>query len=302
MKYSFLLFFFTFRIFAASCCGGGANFPGLITGDYKSQFVSSINHSSIIGHTNSNKESIFHSKDNNERSQTLKLTGTMQVSDLWQAGLSLPIVRKSFNRPGNTNTHSGLGDIELHGAYEFLPEYSYSSWRPRGFLFVSATLPTAPSINDPDVILEVERARGQGFMVLKSGFSFFKVLGNWDFQLLGQLEKPFARTFQTKGSSIQKHPGLGWSALASFGHSPFGGDFRWGMAFAPSSKAAVRNSENTLLSDSQFVWDTTLSLSYLVNFDWSVNFNYTDQTILGPSKNATLSRSSALSIMKKWTL
>jgi len=287
LKFSLFFLFFSFRVFAASCCGGGANFPSLITGDYKSQLVSSLSHSSIIGHTNSNKQSVFHSKDNNERSQTLKLTGTLQFSESWQAGLSLPLVRKSFDRPGNFNNESGLGDIELHSAYEFMPEFSYSSWRPRGFFFTSLTLPTAPSINDQDVIFEVERARGQGFFILKSGVSFFKILGNWDFQFLGQIEQPLAKTFETRSSTLKKYPGLGWSALASFGHSPAGGDFRWGVALAPSSKAAVRNDQDQALSDSQFVWDTTLSLSYLVNFDWSVNFNYTDQTLFGPSKNAT---------------
>jgi hypothetical protein len=302
LKFSFLLFFISAKIYAASCCGGGANFPGLITGESKSQLSTSISHSSVIGHTDSNKKALFHSDDNKERSQTFKIVGAFKLNEDFQAGLAVPVVRRSINRQGKNADSTGLGDVEVYGAYEFLPELTYSAWKPKGYFFTGLTLPTAPSIHEAEVIRFSERARGKGFVIAKAGLSFFKINGNFDFQFLAQIEKPFSREFENTGFTVEKDPGFGWSSLVSMGYSPFGDNLRLGLSVAPSAKAAVRNKNNEVLSDSQFVWDTSLSASYLVSMEWTVSLTYNDQTILGPSKNAILTRSSTFLLQKRWSL
>ena len=289
-------------MYAASCCGGGANFPALITGDYKSQLSAAFSTSAVIGHTDENNQSYFHADDNNEDSQTIRLIGSTMISERTQLGASLPFSRRVIDRSGVNRKDSGLGDIEFHGAYEILPEYGYSVWKPRGFLFSSLTLPTGPSIHDEEVVTSIERARGKGFTTLKTGLSFFKVWGNWDGQILAQVEKSFDRTFRYSGQEVTKKSDLSWGALLAFGHSPFASDFRWGLSIAPYYRGAIKNQSDVELAESQLVWDANISLSYMFSFDWSVNLIYSDQTIIGPSKNATLSRSSTLSFQKKWSL
>jgi hypothetical protein len=296
------LLLFSKNLLAASCCGGGANFPALITGDYKAQLSTSITNTSVVGHTTQDNKAIFHADDNNESSRILKIIGSYQVSDFWQVGAGLPIVSRKINRPSRDAATHGIGDVSLHTAYEFLPEFGYSEWKPRGFLFAQILFPTAPSIHKKDVILSPESARGQGFTTLSTGFSFFKIKGNWDFQWMGQLDTPIAREFDLANGSLKKHKGAGWSSLLAFGHSPAGGDWRLGMGLAPKSTGALRNDNGRILADSQFVWDTSFSLSYLYSFLWSINATYTDQTIMGPSRNAPLSRTVSVLFQRRWGL
>ncbi|HWU43973.1 MAG TPA: hypothetical protein VN132_11065, partial [Bdellovibrio sp.] len=161
------------KVYAASCCGGGFAFPALILGDDKALFTSSFSYGSVTDDVLPNGKWI-HRADNNQ-SETMKIDGAYLISDLWQTGMSVPVVSRQIDKEDSM----GLGDISINLGYEFLPELSYSEWKPKGLAFLQITLPTSPSVYDATNILAAD-SRGRGFFTLGPGMVFTKNWKAWD--------------------------------------------------------------------------------------------------------------------------
>ncbi|MGE0615053.1 MAG: serine protease spb1 [Bacteriovoracia bacterium] len=288
---------------AAPCCGGSASLPTLITGDDQAQLSFSVSRASVIGDAPAAGLPVFRSSRDAETTETLKLDGAWMLSERWQAGASLPVLWRARETTTSSARSQGLGDVSVSAAYEFLPERTYSVWRPRGFFFLQSTLPTSPSIHDAVAPYLVD-ARGRGFFSVAGGAAFVKVLGNWDLLLTAELHRAFARTFQDADGSITRFfPGWGGSALLGAGWSPGGGAFRLGLSFAPVFEGAITSEGGVnTTSSSQLVWNSSAQFAYAFDEAWATNVAYTDQTLLGPARNVSLSRTVIFSLQKRWPL
>jgi hypothetical protein len=254
---------------------------------------------------------VFRSDSDSEIMETLRLDGAYRFTDELQAGIGVPLIRRARQTPSDSASSTGLGDLSFDFGYECLPELSYSVWKPKGFVFFQATLPTSPSVYDANEPFLVD-ARGRGFFSLSIGSAFVKTYGNWDFLASFEGHRSFSRSYRlSDGGSLDLTPGYGASALLGAGLSPGGSALRVGLSISPVYEAAIRssnsvsnsaNSPEDSVSDSQLVWNTSLQVGYAITTEWSTSFTYTDQTLLGPAKNVSLSRTVAIATQKRWEL
>ncbi len=288
---------------AAPCCGGGSAIPALITGDDSAQLGTSVSQATVIGDAPAEGLPVFRSGNDSEITQAFKLEGAYRVSDRVQAGAVLPLIRRARELTQASASAYGLGDVTLDAAYEVLPEWSYSAWKPHGFLFLQTTLPTSPSTYDAEAPFQID-ARGRGFFQLGLGAAFLKGVGNWDLIASAEGHRSFARTFTTPDSGdLNLTPGWGATGLLGVGYSPRAGSVRLGVSLSPVYEGPIQTTGAVnSRSNDQLVWNTSAQVGYMISTEWSSSLTYTDQTLLGPARNVSLSRSVALSAQKRWAL
>jgi hypothetical protein len=190
--------------------------------------------------------------------------------------------------------------------YEFLPEWEYSPWKPRGYLFGQGVFPTGGSIHeavfgssDPWGL----DSRGRGFYSAGAGALLVKSWSDWDGAVLAEAHRAFARTFSTLDGELRVSPGWGGSLAVAAGYSLTRLPIRIGLALSPvyeSSILAQAPSEPDSVSASQLVWSTSAQLGWMVTRSSTLSALYTDQTLVGPARNVSLSRSATLLYQQRW--
>lgn len=290
-------------LYASTCCGGGVNFPQLITGDFQGQLSTSLSQQKIVGDVSKDGKATFRHPENKETGQTLKLEGSYLLSEYWQVGASIPVSHKEKDQFGKQGSSQGLGDLSGLLAYEFLPESTYSLVKPRGFLFSKVTLATAPSLYDSQNSLALD-ARGKGFMTFTLGAAFLKIIEGFDLAFLAALQKSIPRNFQRPNEDkVRVSPGLGGALLFAGGYSPQGLNWRFGFSISPQYEGPrIIKGDFSSKSAPQLVWDSSLAISYLYSPEWMVVGSYIDQTFIGPAKNSSLTRTLMVMAQKRWGL
>lgn len=299
MRINFALIFLLLsaqHVRAASCCGGGFALPSLITGDDKAQVTTSISQSQVDTDVYSN--GIWQKRNSDDTTQTYKLDYAHIFADRFQYGFSLPIQTRQNNAGGTANKESGLGDISTQLGYEYLPDWDYNPWRPKGIGFISLTLPTAPSIYE---VTNSAESRGRGFFAIGAGTVLTKSWLNWDANANFEVHHSFTKVVnnpQTVSGNIV--PGNG----ASFG---FGGGYSFGdtrigssLSWTYEDPVNVESNGSTSNGSPEKYATGTLSLSQMFNQDWAASLSYSDQTLFGDPSNTVLSKSLALSLQKRW--
>ena len=119
---------------------------------------------------------------------------------------------------------------------------------------------------------------------------------------MAEINKGLNRKFAKK--SLRLQPGIGASALLSLGFSLSNNPWRWGISLSPQYEGpkTLIFSNKRFKTDYEFYWDATASGSYLYSRNTSFHFAITDQTILGPAHNTSLSRTFSLNVQKRWPL
>jgi len=295
------LFFFGTKGFTAACCGGGASFPSLITGDVRTQFNFTIGRSNLLGKKLSSNNSTEWTLPNKSKTQKLTLEGAYLFDNFFQVGLTLPYFFKQDHNRTISQTAQHLGDIEILGAYEFLPESSYSPWIPRGIIFSKVILPTGNSIYHTSTVNPIN-ITGKGFYTLSGGLALIKVKGAWDTQFLFEGHYGLKKSFFNQGPEIQ--PGWGTSALLAIGYGPRQKLWRCGVSLAPhfESSKTLSYKFRDIKTGHELYWDASFNASYFYSPKTSFTFSITDQTLFGPIHNTTLSRTFSLGLQKRWPL
>jgi len=274
--------------------------PSLISGDDRSQITATFSSANVVAESPVGGGIIYRSPSDNELAQTIRLDAATLLADRWQAGFTIPIVRRSRSRGANQVNAAGLGDVALSLSYEALPDWSYSAWRPKGILFLTGTLPTGGSIYDSTQLYRID-SRGRGFFGLGLGTLLLKSWGNWDASLMLEGHRAFSKSITNELGTLGLNPGWGGSAMLSAGVSPWGGDFRLGGAVTASVEEAVAT--DGILSargEPMSLWTTSAQLSYMASSELSLSLIYSDQTLIRASDNASLSRGVAFLIQKRW--
>jgi hypothetical protein len=301
MKLSLVLIILiiNFNNFAASCCGGGAGLPTLITGDFRAQIGLSISSSTIIARTYDSNTPVFYNDNKEYKSKTTKLNAAYLFDNYIQIGIDSSYTEKIHKENTLQEENKNIGDTSLAITNEFLPERFYSRWIPRGFVFFKQTFPTGHS-NFETITKTNSDVTGKGVYSSSIGIAFFKIIDNFDVLIMTEAHHNFKQEFD---NNITVKDSNGLSAALSIGHSPKKSNFRYGLDIAPfyESKKEIINNTTITNTSSEYYWNTGLSLSYLIS-DYSLSTSYVDQTILGPTKNTTLSRTINLTIQKRWSL
>jgi hypothetical protein len=283
----------------ASCCSSGASLPNLIVTDSRYQASATYEYSAVVGDVSTSGLAVFRSSNNRESSVSMKGDFSYLVSDFFQGGLSIPIVQRTREQGDTASESTGLGDVGIFSAYEYLPELEYSEFGPRGFVYLKLVIPTAPSIYDFEDELAAD-ARSQGYYNLVLGNYFTRSFGRWDAGANLDLIYSFGREFKANSGKATNHSSTyGLNSALGLGHS-FLEDraLRLGTQFSVKYMADRETEINGDKSqvDRKIVWPVLVSASYLIDSKWSLKASYTDETLVGPVRNSAISRSLLISL------
>ncbi|MDD0853584.1 hypothetical protein HBN50_10765 [Halobacteriovorax sp. GB3] len=290
---------FSHAVFAASCCGGGSSFPGLITTDSKGQISLSSTYLNEVGKAKLRDEYVYYNEDKKRKSLQSLLSSSYMTSEFTQLSLNLSYVQREYEQGEYSEKSHQLGDSELSFAYEFFPEKEYSWWKPRGFVFLSLTLPTGKTNYQSSELLYSD-VSGKAQWALAVGGAFTKVNGPFDFQ--GSFKA--AHRFKESFSNVTVEGSQFFSTLLSAGFSPSKSSFRFGAShiYFFETKRKVNNGQKVSQTLNEYYHELALSSHYMLNDELSAGIIYADQTLIGPVQNTSLSRKLTVQILKRWSL
>jgi hypothetical protein len=265
--------------FGSACCSASSQVPTLITSDSVMQLGLRTARSSVIGSSGPNTTSRFYNHERSDITYRLELLGAYALNDRWQLNASIPLTKRVRRVDTAEAEHWGLSTVALGGSYELVPEIEYSSWKPRVFLFASIGLPLS---NSDEARLDLgTHIHGSTSLVKTAGFFLLKQFNTVDWNLLLAQAHD---AFYTSVASV----GFGW-------HGPEG--LRLGVNIGPTYQFG-----SGLLGQNRLVIDTSFNLGLSFFDDYSLNINYLDQTLFGPTKNSELSRVVNLLFLRRFDL
>jgi hypothetical protein len=276
---------------AAACCGGGFAAPALLVGDDAAQITAAYSYTEIVQDVGT--DSFWRPRSVTEASHTLKIEGAQLLSDQWQAGLSVPVVRRSR---GNSSS-AGLGDIAGTVGYEYLPDWDYNPYRPRGLGFFQLTFPTGRSINEANTTYQLD-SRGRGFWALGLGTILTKAWGRWDAFTDFDIHRSFRKEFVNAQAAAILHPGWGGNASLGAGFNLTNWRFGLALSYAYEDPISASGSVNSVGAFQRYS-TANVSVTYLTG-PWAVIASYADQTLFGSPINTSLGRGLTITVQKKW--
>lgn len=277
-------------VFASACCGGAFSIPAIITGDDAGQFSTSFSQSKVEADVTAS--GVWRKREASDVSQIFKLDGAHIIDDRFQAGFSLPVQTRTRDGAAG-GTSSGLGDIAVQGAYEYLPDWDYNPIRPKGVGFLTLTLPTGKSLEESLLEDNGLSARGRGYWAVGAGTVLTKNYQAWDFNGTFEVHRSFARTV----NDMTFTPGYGGSASLGAGWNT--AVWRFGGAVAWNAEDAVQVSGYEGAAGSRYATGTLVA-SYLFPGAWTGIVSYSDQTIFGSPSNTPLAKSAMILLQKRW--
>lgn len=282
----------TGKVMAAACCGGGFASPSLISGDDRAQLTGSYNFTEIAV-DNVDAKGIWRKWDSHQKVQTLRLEGAHIFKDSWQAGFVLPIMQRTQLEQNS----SGLGDVAGSVGYEYLPDWDYNPWRPKGIGFLQAVLPTGKARAESEV--GGMDSRGNGFWAVGVGTLLTKSIQVFDLFSSIEIHRSFEKSIRTNQFDGTLVPG--WGGNFSLGGGYNLKSWRLGGSLAWNYEDAVKWKENANNESSIERYATaTASLSYMANDEWAGTFSYLDQTLIGSPVNTSLGRGVTLQMQRRW--
>lgn len=278
---------------AAACCGGGIPVPALVLGDEKANVSSTLTYSTVG--TDVNADGIWQHRQIVEQSQTLRFDSAHVIADRFQAGVSLPVIRRSRGEDART----GLGDVAINGGYEFLPEWDYSPWKPHGLTYLQLTLPTGRSIYEATDVNQLDNT-GRGFWALGTGVALTKIRGPWDGVVLLDVHRSFSKEVKgTVAGDLQLTPGWGGTLILGAGRTfrnlRAGASISW--IYEDGTKVSGGGLPDGALSRYAAA---AVSLIYSPSREWSGSVSYSDQTLFGSPSNTPLARAIQVSYQHRF--
>jgi hypothetical protein len=287
---------------ASACCARSAATPFLIVGDDQAQLNFGISAGGVVARTGEDGVPVFGSPQYSDRTQLFRLDAATLLSDRLQMGISFPWVSRTVNVGSLVGSTGGIGDIRLSLGYEVLPAWTYSKWKPQGYLFSVLSFPTGISkfeYQNPTA----SDVTGNGFYSASMGSLLLRRWVEWDLFFVPEVHYSLPRTFSRQNHAFEVVPGWGGSVGAGAGFSPGGGEFRFGVRVQPRLDQANRVPAFDR-SASSISWigscDTGIDFSYLLGSRTTLMLSYTDQTLLDPAINSNLSRTLGFNLQHRW--
>ena len=281
------------KSFGAPCCGSGFTIPSIITSDDKAQMALTYTYSRIHADVFTNGD--WRRREEKDITETYKIEGAHVFKDLYQFGISVPYQQRT-REGAQADSSAGLGDISLQLGYEYLPDWDYNPYRPKGIGYLSLILPTGKSIYESEDGSGID-ARGRGFWGLGAGTVLTKSWEHWDanFNIEGHYSFPKEVSNDTTKGTVK--PSYGGSMAVGTGYNwesiRLGGLINW-FYEAPIDVTGTTPSEGTLKRYAS----GSLLASYLFKTNESIVLSYSDQTLFGSPLNSSLSKSITLFFQK----
>lgn len=259
--------------------------PALISGDDKAQMSLAYSRLTITDDVFPNGQ--WKSRTDDETLESWQIEAAHVFRDRWQMGLSLPVVQRS--RLGESS--AGLGDVTANLGYEYLPDWDYNPYRPRGLGYLQLVAPAGRAVFESTDSLQLD-TRGRGFWAIGVGTLLTKFWGPWDVLGLANVRRSFPRA------------GLkpGWGGSIGIGGGYSYRDFRLGSQLTWTYEDPIdRTRPQVSRGSAQRVATGALSLSYMPSEEWSGSLTLQDQTLFGAPANTNLGRGVALQFQRRWS-
>jgi hypothetical protein len=236
-------------------------------------------------------------RNEDDITETYKLEAAHIFQDRWQGGVSIPY-QKRIRSGAQAGSSSGLGDISFQMGYEFLPDWDYNIYRPKGIIYLSLIAPTGRSIYESSDGSGID-ARGRGFWGLGVGTVLVKQWGPWDANTNFEFHYLFSKKVNNNVTNGVVRPGHGASAAVGGGWNwkewRLGGLINW-IYEASTDVSGTTASEGGLKRYAV----ASFPVSYMLSQDQSFILSYSDQTLFGSPYNVSLSRSISLFYQLRW--
>lgn len=281
---------FSARAFAAACCSSQSAAPSVITGDERTRFSLASTASQVIADAPPEGLSVFRESKDFENSIAQTLSAATLVSDRFQVGSALTWLHRGAH--AGDPSQSGVSQWTIGGAYEAVTDWTYHPIRPKVVTFVSYSVPFGSSIYDTGSNgSAASPAFGTGFQRLTVGAIALKQMHPWDFSWTVEAHRSISRTFSGGGApEFTVIPGWGGSSLANGGHvwGPHRAGMRMGYELDQGRR--IQSASNASVGKTQSRVSVGFDYAYTFENEMLVAAHYTDQTLLGPSRNVALSR------------
>lgn len=295
-NFSVVVMFQLFSNFAnaAACCGGGVAMPSMIAGDDKAQLTSSVSMTEITI-DNVDASGIWRTSDVHQQIKTLKIEGAHIFWDRFQAGFSIPLIE----RQRESQKFTGLGDVATSVGYEYLPDWNYNPYRPKGIGYLQLTFPTGKSRADSEV--GGLDSRGNGFWAIGLGTLLTKSWTRFDSLFSIEVHRAFSDDVESTQFKGTLNPGFGGNAGIGLGYNI--NSYRIGTMITWTYEDAVKAiSKSGLVNPGSIerYATGTISAAYMASDEWSGSLSFSDQTLFGSPVNTSLGKSLALQVQRRW--
>ena len=301
MKKIILFFFVIFlplSTYGASCCGGGSSSSAIITGDTQQELTLGYSYRNDIGQTDNNGLATLHNSSIIDQQFLYTFQLARMFFDRFQSSLKIGVTTKEIDKQKRAEKNSGLQDIEVQSSYEFMPEYTYSPIKPRGFSYLKFAIPMSKSLYDSTspVFSDV---RGTGQFSVAPGLFFIKKLTA--LSLKSGVEYQYYLGKQYSEFKLDDY----YKFIVPFGISyPFSlypvtlsATSTWNYQSPKKLNGSIQSR-----SASEYFWDLNISTSlHLANLT-SFTLAYSDSTLIGKNINSPLYRIIGLSYNYGWPL
>lgn len=294
LSLSSVTFFFSIKLYAASCCVSNTSVSNLMIFPSTWQETVSLSQGRVIGDVGDKGTSTFRRNNNKDITNLAKLDLAYGWNSRYQTGVSIKYQSRKRDFHGEDSSASGWNDLGLSHAYKLPLEEKI-------WVFNTLNIPTATSVYDSNSSFAVD-ARGTGTYQTSVGLFGLKTFKDWDYLYSSEVHRSFGRNFSYNGTTTQVSGFWGASLTAGIGYIPWKSKARYGVALTPryegpkdvtvnGSKAPGKNS---------LVWDSSINFSYTLTANHALGLNYVDQTLIGPARNTLLSRSVVFQWQSKW--
>lgn len=281
-------------LLGAACCGGGFASPSIIAGDDLAQVTGSYGWTEVVVDS-VDAQGLWRRGEDHQRIQNFKIEAAHIFLDRWQAGISLPVVQRTYQG----QSHSGIGDTSLNLGYEYLPDWTYNPIRPKGLGFLQLTLPTGKSKAESEV--GGLDSRGNGYTALGIGTLLTKAIHVWDAFLAFDVHRSFSKKIDRAEYQGELVPGWGGNLGLGVGYNIQ--DYRLGTSLTWTYEDAVREKGFAVESPGSIERYATAmaSLGWMASEDWSGTLSVTDQTLFGSPLNTSLGRGFSFQLQRRWS-
>ncbi len=285
------------KAWGSPCCSAGSALPALVTTDDLAQISILSSSSTTVMDAPNEGIPALRSELSADHSWVTRISGAIKIHEAWQLGGAIPVIRRSTRVSGQEFQEQGFGDGDFSIAYELLPEWNYSEWRPRGWLYLQTVFPTGKAAQDPS-IENPAGVRGQGVLQNALGLALTKSWGDWDGFVAPEIRRLHARTWGENGAQLSGT----WSTSLLLSAGRHFSAWRIGLRIQPvfQGQREILASGIHSTAPAKRVWNSGADLSYSLSDQWLIAASYSDQTLLGPARNTTLERSLGLLISRRW--
>lgn len=294
---SFILLL-TSNLYAASCCGGGSSSSLILVGDNVQEYSLGFSYRNDLGQTDSMGWSTFHNDSVIDRQNAFNFQLQRQIADRFQLAFKSGVVEKNIQKQNRHEKTTGLSDIDLQATYEMLPEYTYSLWKPRGFLYSKISKPMSRSLYDSRSSIYSD-VRGSGLYTAELGTFFIKTISSFTLKTTIEWQHFFGKDFGN--SSLSDYDkfmlplGLSY-ALASLPMA-VGAGATWSYQTPKKFQGVVSGT-----SAKEYFWEINSFVNWVITREHAVGLSYSDSTLVGKNINSPLYRSMGLTYTKSLPL